>query len=124
MNRRIHLAGQDDEQGMGNDTGSFGFCRRTRFICPMLRFVDWPSFVRANTSSWFSDHSLVNALCSQITEEEAAHHPQRNITQSISQKDELVDYGLGDGWKQMIIFLINSDGLTNTFGPMKSEILC
>ena len=26
VNRRIHLAGQDDEhKGMGNDTGSFGF---------------------------------------------------------------------------------------------------
>ena len=45
-----------------------------------------------------SDHSLVNALlrAGQITEEEAAHHPQRNIiTQSIGQKDELEpDYGL------------------------------
>ena len=63
-----------------------------------------------------SDHSLVNALlkAGQITEEEAAHHPQRNIiTQSIGQKDELQpDFGMvtveaGD------FIVINSDGLTN-----------
>ena len=59
---------------------------------------------------------MVNALlkAGQITEEEAAHHPQRNIiTQSIGQKDELQpDFGMitveaGD------YILINSDGLTN-----------
>ena len=63
-----------------------------------------------------NDHSLVNALlkAGQITEEEAAHHPQRNIiTQSIGQKDELQpDFGMltveaGD------FIVINSDGLTN-----------
>ena len=67
-----------------------------------------------------SDHSLVNALlrAGQITEEEAAHHPQRNIiTQSIGQKDELEpDYGLVTVEADDYI-LINSDGLTNMIGP-------
>ena len=67
-----------------------------------------------------SDHSLVNALlrAGQITEEEAAHHPQRNIiTQSIGQKDELEpDYGLVTVEADDYI-LINSDGLTNMLGP-------
>ena len=83
VNRRIHLAGQDDEH-------------------------------------LTSDHSLVNALlrAGQITEEEAAHHPQRNIiTQSIGQKDELEpDYGLVTVEADDYI-LINSDGLTNMIGP-------
>ena len=67
-----------------------------------------------------SDHSLVNALlrAGQITEEEAAHHPQRNIiTQSIGQKDELEpDYGL-IGVEADDYILINSDGLSNMIGP-------
>ena len=63
-----------------------------------------------------SDHSLVNELlkAGQLTPEEAASHPQKNIiTQSIGQKDEVQpDFGmitleLGD------YLLLNSDGLTN-----------
>ena len=63
-----------------------------------------------------SDHSLVNELlkAGQLTPEEAASHPQKNIiTQSIGQKDEIQpDFGmitleLGD------YLLLNSDGLTN-----------
>ncbi|MGT2930150.1 Stp1/IreP family PP2C-type Ser/Thr phosphatase [Streptococcus dentasini] len=63
-----------------------------------------------------TDHSLVNELlrAGQITEEEAATHPQRNIiTQSIGQQSPIeLDLGVqqleaGD------FILMNSDGLTN-----------
>lgn len=63
-----------------------------------------------------SDHSLVNALvkAGQLTEEEAAVHPQKNIiTQSVGQSLPLdIDVAVqvleaGD------YLLINSDGLTN-----------
>ena len=63
-----------------------------------------------------SDHSLVNALikAGQLTEEEAAVHPQRNIiTQSVGQSAPIeADLGVqqlepGD------YILANSDGLTN-----------
>ena len=63
-----------------------------------------------------SDHSLVNELlkAGQLTPEEAANHPQKNIiTQSVGQKDEIQpDFGMitlepGD------YLLLNSDGLTN-----------
>lgn len=63
-----------------------------------------------------SDHSLVNELvkAGQISEEEAASHPQKNIiTQSIGQANPLeVDLGI----KVLEIddyLVINSDGLTN-----------
>lgn len=63
-----------------------------------------------------TDHSLVNELlrAGQITEEEAAVHPQKNIiTQSIGQQSPIeLDLGVqqlepGD------FILMNSDGLTN-----------
>lgn len=63
-----------------------------------------------------TDHSLVNELlrAGQITEEEAAIHPQKNIiTQSIGQQSPIeLDLGVqqlepGD------FILMNSDGLTN-----------
>lgn len=63
-----------------------------------------------------SDHSLVNELvkAGQLTEEEAANHPQKNIiTQSIGQANP-VEPDLG---VQMLeendYLIINSDGLTN-----------
>lgn len=63
-----------------------------------------------------SDHSLVNELvkAGQLTEEEAAIHPQKNIiTQSIGQAGPLdIDLGiqpLQDG----DYILVNSDGLSN-----------
>ncbi|MFU2164286.1 Stp1/IreP family PP2C-type Ser/Thr phosphatase [Streptococcus pluranimalium] len=63
-----------------------------------------------------SDHSLVNELikAGQLTEEEAAVHPQKNvITQSVGQASPLtIDLGIqpletGD------FILVNSDGLSN-----------
>lgn len=73
--------------------------------------------IRDNTYTLLTnDHSLVNELvrAGQITEEEAANHPQKNIiTQSIGQpKPVEVDLGMqileaGD------YLLVNTDGLTN-----------
>lgn len=63
-----------------------------------------------------SDHSLVNALvkAGQLTEEEAATHPQRNIIiQSIGQENPLViDIAIQELFPGDYL-LINSDGLTN-----------
>lgn len=43
VNRRIHLAGQDDEhKGMGTTLEAFAFCRRTSDLCPRWGFTDWP----------------------------------------------------------------------------------
>lgn len=115
-NQQIHRIGQDEEhKGMGttleavaiiNDQVLFAHVGDSRI--GLVRNGEYHQLT--------SDHSLVNALlkAGQITEEEAAHHPQRNIiTQSIGQKDELQpDFGMvtveaGD------FIVINSDGLTN-----------
>ena len=120
MNRRIHLAGQDDEhKGMGTTLEALAFVEGQVIYAHvgdsrigLIRHGEYQQLT--------SDHSLVNALlrAGQITEEEAAHHPQRNIiTQSIGQKDELEpDYGL-IGVEADDYILINSDGLTNMIGP-------
>ena len=98
VNRRIHLAGQDDEhKGMGTTLEALAFVEGQVIYAHvgdsrigLIRHGEYRQLT--------SDHSLVNALlrAGQITEEEAAHHPQRNIiTQSIGQKDDLdPDYGL------------------------------
>ena len=115
-NQKIHRIGQDEEhKGMGttleavaiiDDQVLFAHVGDSRI--GLVRNGEYHQMT--------SDHSLVNALlkAGQITEEEAAHHPQRNIiTQSIGQKDELQpDFGMvtveaGD------FIVINSDGLTN-----------
>lgn len=63
-----------------------------------------------------SDHSLVNELvkAGQLTEEEAASHPQKNIiTQSIGQANP-VEPDLGvQVLEENDYLIINSDGLTN-----------
>lgn len=63
-----------------------------------------------------SDHSLVNELvkAGQITEEEAASHPQNNIiTQSIGQASPVEpDSGIQTLGANDYL-LVNSDGLTN-----------
>ena len=115
-NQQIHRIGQDEEhKGMGttleavaviDDQVLFAHVGDSRI--GLVRNGEYHQLT--------SDHSLVNALlkAGQITEEEAAHHPQRNIiTQSIGQKYELQpDFGMvtveaGD------FIVINSDGLTN-----------
>ena len=106
VNRRIHLAGQDDEhKGMGTTLEALAFVEG-QVIYAHVGDSRIGLIRQGEYQQLTSDHSLVNALlrAGQITEEEAAHHPQRNIiTQSIGQKDELEpDY---------------SDGLTNMIGP-------
>ena len=115
-NQQIHRIGQDEEhKGMGttleavaiiDDQVLFAHVGDSRI--GLVRNGEYHQMT--------SDHSLVNALlkAGQITEEEAAHHPQRNIiTQSIGQKDEIQpDFGIitleeGD------YIVINSDGLSN-----------
>lgn len=115
-NQQIHRIGQDEEhKGMGttlealaiiDDQVLFAHVGDSRI--GLVRNGEYHQLT--------NDHSLVNALlkAGQITEEEVAHHPQRNIiTQSIGQKDELQpDFGMltveaGD------FIVINSDGLTN-----------
>ena len=115
-NQQIHRIGQDEEhKGMGttleavaviDDQVLFAHVGDSRI--GLVRNGEYHQLT--------NDHSLVNALlkAGQITEEEAARHPQRNIiTQSIGQKDELQpDFGMvtveaGD------FIVINSDGLTN-----------
>ncbi|MGT2837452.1 Stp1/IreP family PP2C-type Ser/Thr phosphatase [Streptococcus macacae] len=69
-----------------------------------------------------SDHSLVNELvkAGQITEEEAASHPQKNIiTQSIGQSNPVEpDLGIQTlGADDYLV--INSDGLTNMVSKEK-----
>ncbi len=63
-----------------------------------------------------SDHSLVGALvrAGQITEEEAARHPQKNIiTQSIGQSEPVEADIAIKSLEPGDYILINSDGLTN-----------
>ena len=115
-NQQIHRIGQDEEhKGMGTTLEAVAvidnqvlFAHVGDSRIGLVRNGEYHQLT--------SDHSLVNALlkAGQITEEEAAHHPQRNIiTQSIGQKDELQpDFGMvtveaGD------FIVINSDGLTN-----------
>ena len=115
-NQQIHRIGQDEEhKGMGttleavaviDDQVLFAHVGDSRI--GLVRNGEYHQLT--------SDHSLVNALlkAGQITEEEAAHHPQRNIiTQSIGQKDELQpDFGMVTVEAEDFI-VINSDGLTN-----------
>ena len=115
-NQQIHRIGQDEEhKGMGTTLEAVAIIDHQVLFAHvgdsrigLVRNGEYHQLT--------SDHSLVNALlkAGQITEEEAAHHPQRNIiTQSIGQKDELQpDFGMvtveaGD------FIVINSDGLTN-----------
>ena len=111
VNRRIHLAGQDDEhKGMGTTLEALAFVEG-QVIYAHVGDSRIGLIRQGEYQQLTSDHS-------QITEEEAAHHPQRNIiTQSIGQKDELEpDYGLVTVEADDYI-LINSDGLTNMIGP-------
>jgi len=109
-NRKIYELGQNEEyKGMGT-------------TIEVLAFVDNAVISRialirnGEYKQLTNDHSLVNALikAGQLTEEEAAVHPQRNIiTQSIGQAAPIeADLGVqqlepGD------YILANSDGLTN-----------
>ena len=109
-NKRIYELGQTDEyKGMGTTVDNnviFAHVGDSRI--GLLHNGEYQLLT--------SDHSLVNELvkAGQLTEEEAANHPQKNIiTQSIGQANPVEpDLGvqvLEDG----DYLIINSDGLTN-----------
>ena len=115
-NQKIHQLGQDDAyKGMGTTLEAVAIIGNQAIYAHigdsrigLIRGEEYHQLT--------SDHSLVNELlkAGQLTPEEAASHPQKNIiTQSIGQKDEIQpDFGmitleLGD------YLLLNSDGLTN-----------
>ena len=115
-NQKIHQLGQDDAyKGMGTTLEAVAIIGNQAIYAHigdsrigLIRGEEYHQLT--------SDHSLVNELlkAGQLTPEEAASHPQKNIiTQSIGQKDEVQpDFGIitlesGD------YLLLNSDGLTN-----------
>ena len=115
-NQKIHQLGQDDAyKGMGTTLEAVAIIGNQAIYAHigdsrigLIRGEEYHQLT--------SDHSLVNELlkAGQLTPEEAASHPQKNIiTQSIGQKDEVQpDFGMitlepGD------YLLLNSDGLTN-----------
>ena len=115
-NQKIHQLGQDEAyKGMGTTLEAVAIIDNQAIYAhigdsriSLIRGEEYHQLT--------SDHSLVNELlkAGQLTPEEAASHPQKNIiTQSIGQKDEIQpDFGIitlepGD------YLLLNSDGLTN-----------
>ena len=115
-NRKIYELGQNEEyKGMGTTIEVLAFVDNAVIFAhvgdsriALIRNGEYKQLT--------NDHSLVNALikAGQLTEEEAAVHPQRNIiTQSIGQAAPIeADLGVqqlepGD------YILANSDGLTN-----------
>ena len=111
-NQKIHQLGQDDAyKGMGTTLEAVAIIGNQAIYAHigdsrigLIRGEEYHQLT--------SDNELLKA--GQLTPEEAASHPQKNIiTQSIGQKDEVQpDFGmitleLGD------YLLLNSDGLTN-----------
>ena len=122
-NQKIHQLGQDDVyKGMGTTLEAVAIIGNQAIYAHigdsrigLIRGEEYHQLT--------SDHSLVNELlkAGQLTPEEAASHPQKNIiTQSIGQKDEVQpDFGMitlepGD------YLLLNSDGLTNMISGSES----
>ena len=113
---KIHQLGQDDAyKGMGTTLEAVAIIGNQAIYAHIgdsrIGLIRGEEYYQLT-----SDHSLVNELlkAGQLTPEEAASHPQKNIiTQSIGQKDEVQpDFGMitldpGD------YLLLNSDGLTN-----------
>ncbi|WP_295487090.1 Stp1/IreP family PP2C-type Ser/Thr phosphatase [uncultured Streptococcus sp.] len=115
-NKKVYELGQSDEfKGMGTTVEALAIVDNNVIYAHvgdsrigLLRHGEYQLLT--------SDHSLVNELvkAGQLTEEEAANHPQKNIiTQSIGQANP-VEPDLG---VQMLeendYLIINSDGLTN-----------
>lgn len=115
-NQKIHVLGATEEfSGMGTTIEVLAFVQDVVLYAhvgdsriALIRDGEYTQLT--------SDHSLVNELvkAGQLTEEEAAVHPQKNIiTQSIGQASPLdIDLGIqplqsGD------FILVNSDGLSN-----------
>lgn len=114
--RRIHEVGQSEAyQGMGTTLEALAVIGNQAIYAHvgdsrigLIRGEDYTQLT--------SDHSLVNALlkAGQLTPEEAARHPQKNIiTQSIGQRDEVEpDVGMVS-LEEGDYLVLNSDGLSN-----------
>ncbi|KGR72211.1 Stp1/IreP family PP2C-type Ser/Thr phosphatase [Streptococcus phocae subsp. salmonis] len=126
-NQRIYELGQsEDYKGMGTTVEAVALIGNTALYAHigdsrigLVRDGDYALLT--------SDHSLVNELvkAGQITEEEAAVHPQKNIiTQSIGQASPLApDLGITE-LETGDYLVVNSDGLTNMISnPEIVEIL-
>ncbi len=116
VNRRIYELGQtEDFQGMGTTIEAL-----VVVDCNVLFAHIGDSRIGLIRDGVYtqltSDHSLVNELvkAGQLTEEEAASHPQKNIiTQSIGQASPVEpDLGIQTLGENDYL-LVNSDGLTN-----------
>ncbi|HFI0077905.1 TPA: Stp1/IreP family PP2C-type Ser/Thr phosphatase [Streptococcus suis] len=115
-NKKIHELGQTEEyKGMGTTLEAVVIIENQMIYAHVgdsrVGLIRDGEYFRLT-----NDHSLVGALvrAGQLTEEEAHHHPQKNIvTQSIGQADPiepdiaLKTLEVGD------FVIINSDGLTN-----------
>ncbi len=116
VNRRIYELGQtDDFQGMGTTIEALVIIENNVLFAHIgdsrISLIHDGVYTQLT-----SDHSLVNELvkAGQITEEEAASHPQKNIiTQSIGQASPVEpDLGIQTLGANDYL-LVNSDGLTN-----------
>jgi protein phosphatase len=123
-NRKIYELGQSEEyKGMGTTVEAVALLGNTAVYAHVgdsrIGLVRQGHYTLLT-----SDHSLVNELvkAGQLTEEEAASHPQKNIiTQSIGQAQP-VHPDLGQQELEADDYLvINSDGLTNMIS--NSEIV-
>ena len=115
-NKKVYELGQTDEfKGMGTTVEALAIVDNN-VIYAHVGYSRIGLLRHGEYQLLTSDHSLVNELvkAGQLTEEEAANHPQKNIiTQSIGQANP-VEPDLG---VQMLeendYLIINSDGLTN-----------
>lgn len=116
VNQKVYELGQtDDFQGMGTTIEAL-ILVGNNVIFAHIGDSRIGLVQNGNYHQLTSDHSLVNELvkAGQITAEEAANHPQRNIiTQSIGQAGP-VEPDLGvQSLNAGDYLIVNSDGLTN-----------
>ena len=116
VNRRVYELGQtEDFQGMGTTIEALAVVDNNVLFAHIgdsrIGLIHDGVYTQLT-----SDHSLVNELvkAGQLTEEEAASHPQKNIiTQSIGQANPVEpDLGI-QSLESGDYLLVNSDGLTN-----------
>ncbi|MGC5328747.1 Stp1/IreP family PP2C-type Ser/Thr phosphatase [Brevibacillus sp. SYSU BS000544] len=91
---------------VGEDSGSIAHIGDSRMYL----------FVNGVLTQRTEDHSLVQELLrnGQITEQEAIHHPQRNVLMRALGTEESVLIELGEfAWSQGDVVLLCSDGLSN-----------
>ena len=124
VNQSIHEKGQEDDyRGMGTTIEAVVIYGH-HVIYGHVGDSRIGHFHENHYEQVTSDHSLVNELvqAGQITEEEAAVHPQKNIiTQSIGQAHPvMVDVGV-EILEANDILVVNSDGLTNMVSTAELE---